>query len=132
MSGASSRVDTTGRMVRFVEDRRHGRSLVIVDAPHSQYARLASRGRTRYVLLPEATRESVGEGEQCECDGMPRVVEPRLTGFWLPERGDYEVREVKVPITVGYVDWHSALRIRSPAGTAHRRSAFLRDPRARG
>jgi hypothetical protein len=51
------------------------------------------------------TREQVGEGEQCECDGMPRVVEPQLTGFWLPVRDDYEVRELKVPMTVGYVDW---------------------------
>jgi hypothetical protein len=98
-------VDTSGRIVRFVEHRSQARLLVIVDAPHGQFARLARRGRTLYVLLPEVTLEKAGEGEQCECDGMPRVVEPRLTGFSLPDRDDDEVREVKVPITVGYVDW---------------------------
>jgi hypothetical protein len=106
-------VDATGRILRFIEHRTQARLLVPVDAPHSEYARLAWRGRTLYVLLPEVTREKVDQEEQCECDSWPRVEVSMLTGFWIPERDYYEVREVKVPITVEYVDWHCPASARS-------------------
>jgi hypothetical protein len=79
---------------------------VVVAAPYAQYARIALRGRTVYILTPKVTREKVGTKEQCECDGMPRPNLHELTGFVIPESDFYEARAADVPMTVEYVEWN--------------------------
>jgi hypothetical protein len=97
--------DPTGRLYRIITHQSEKRLFVTVTAPYAEYARLALRGRTLYVLTPDVTRRKIDDGEKCACDGMPHPVEKRITGFPVAALDQYEVVDVKVPVTFDYVEW---------------------------
>jgi hypothetical protein len=69
------------------------------------YARLARRGSTVFFLRPRMSRRKVGDRTECECDGMPRPVQPEIGVFVIEDVPSVKIEMVDVPMTEDIVDW---------------------------
>ena len=99
---------------RWAADRRtfvlrradgHSQLVVPISDKGGQYTRLARRGDTLIILRAQVSTHIVGSATQCECDGMPRVVCPRVMAFILDEVFTARIEELSVPMTEDILDW---------------------------
>lgn len=84
------------------------RTAVLILKDHPGYARLAKRGNVLFLLAAAASDRRVGGITVCECEGGEDVVEPGVTeemAFILDEMPVDRVEEVRVPITVEFLEW---------------------------
>jgi hypothetical protein len=73
-------------------------------------ARLASRGKTLFLLIPEVALHPIAHRTQCECRAGPVIIS--MTGyvnlgsaFLLDELPWADIRQIKVPVVDDDIEW---------------------------
>jgi hypothetical protein len=77
----------------------------VADDGRGAYLRVARRGDTLFVLVPDIKRRAVRSSVACECDGGPTVVGTTYAAMVLDDFPVSKVVRVSVPVTEDYIAW---------------------------
>jgi hypothetical protein len=98
-----------GKFFRIVSDREKPKLAVVVQEHDRLYARIARRGNKLFVLEPRVSPQEVREVTECECNGMPYVVNISQFAFVMDDIESPEIERIAVPMTEFAIAWKCKL-----------------------
>jgi len=98
-----------GNTYRLLDHAGHPR-IAIAIGQASSTARLARRGTTFFVLIPQVTYRKIKQQTACDCNGGPVIT--AMSGyvnlglsFVVDDLPELEVQQFTVPIVEDYIEW---------------------------